>query len=210
MPTKQISSLQVHPDNTANLLISSLCPSLIIASHTVCNLGVTLDSNFNFIKHISLACHCFFYHIHDLHCIHHYISLSVAKTIATALITSRLDYCNSLLYNTSRLTIIQNFSVFRTAQLGLSFWFSHSVPLLKSLHQLPVQSPIIFKLCTIAYQTLFSGESSYIFSMLSLAPKPRKVCSSGFQLLSVPRVKTHAGWHSCFFNCYPYTLESTL
>ena len=29
--------------------------------------------------------------------------------------------------------------------------------------------------------------------MLSLAPKPRELRSSGFHLLSVPRVKTHAG-----------------
>ena len=33
MPTKQISSLQVHPKNAANLLISSLRSSLVIASH---------------------------------------------------------------------------------------------------------------------------------------------------------------------------------
>ena len=67
--------------------------------------------------------------------------------------------------------------------------FSHSVPLLKSLQWLLVQSRIIFKLCTIVYQNLSSGEPSYLFPMLSLAPKPRKLPSSGFHLLSVPRVK---------------------
>ena len=43
------------------------------------------------------------------------------------------------------------------------------------------------------YQTLSSGEPSYLFSMLSLAPKAQKLRSSGFHLLSVARVKTHAG-----------------
>jgi len=71
--------------------------------------------------------------------------------------------------------------------------FPHSVPLLKSLHWLPVQSRIIFKLCTIAYQTISFGGLSYLFSMLSLAPKPIELSSSGFHLLSVPRVKTHTG-----------------
>ena len=56
-----------------------------------------------------------------------------------------------------------------------------------------VKSRIIFKLCTVAYQILSSGESSYLFSMLSLAPKTRELHPSGFHLLSVPRVKTHAG-----------------
>jgi len=50
-----------------------------------------------------------------------------------------------------------------------------------------------FQICTIAYQTLSSGKLSYLCSMLSLAPKPGELCSSGFHLLSVPRVKTHAG-----------------
>ena len=42
-------------------------------------------------------------------------------------------------------------------------------------------------------QTLSSGESSYLFSMLSLSPKPRELRSSGFHLLSVLSVKTHTG-----------------
>ena len=65
--------------------------------------------------------------------------------------------------------------------------FSHSVPLLKSLHWLPVQSRIIFKLCTIAYQTLSSEEPSY--------PSAENSLRLLFNLLSVPRVKTHAGTH---------------
>jgi len=67
------------------------------------------------------------------------------------------------------------------------------MPLLKSLHWLPVQTHIILKLCTIAYQTLSSRESSYLFFMLFLALKTRGLSSSGFHLLSVPRVKTYAG-----------------
>jgi len=63
-----------------NILSHSITPS-----DTVCNLGVTFDSNFN--------CHSCFFHIRDLHHIRFYIFLSVAKTIATVLITSRLDYC---------------------------------------------------------------------------------------------------------------------
>jgi len=140
-----------------------------------------------------------FYHSHDLCHIQCYISLSVAKTIATAFITSRLDYCNSLLYNIAsnskdilKLQRVQNY----LARVGTRF--SHSVPLLKSLHWLPVQSHIIFKLCIIAHQTLSSGEPSYLFSVLSLAPKPRELHSSGFHLLSVPRVKTRAG--TCVFS----------
>ena len=77
-----------------NILVHSITPS-----DTVRNLDVTFDSDFYFRKHVSLTCCYCFYHIHYLRHIQRYISLSVAKTIATALVTSRLDYCNYLLYN---------------------------------------------------------------------------------------------------------------
>ena len=77
-----------------NILSHSITPS-----DTVRNIGVTFDSDFNIIKHVSVTCRCCFYQIRVLRRIRRYIYLSVAKTIVTALITSRLDYCNSLLYN---------------------------------------------------------------------------------------------------------------
>ena len=64
---------------------------------SVSNIGVNFDESFNFKQHISKTCRCCFSHIRDLHRIRRFVSLSVAKTIATALVSSRLDYCNSLL-----------------------------------------------------------------------------------------------------------------
>ena len=92
-----------------------------------------------------------FYHICDLRRIRWFISLSVAKTIATVLVSSRLDYCNSLLYNTTnkdiaRLQRVQN-SLARV--ITHSPRFSRPVPLLKSLHWLSVHYCVIFKICTI-------------------------------------------------------------
>jgi len=120
-----------------------------------------------------------------------------------ALITCRLDYCNSLLYNIASRCVQNCLARFVTQ----SHPFSYSVPLPKSLHWLLVQSCIAFKPCTIAYQTLSSGEPLYLFSMLSLLPKPRELHSSGFHLLSVLRVKTCAGTHA-FSVAVPVRLNS--
>ena len=68
---------------------------------SVLNLGVTFDENFNFIQHISKTYHCCLYHIRDLRRIRRFLSVSIAKTIATALVGSILDYWNSFLYNTA-------------------------------------------------------------------------------------------------------------
>ena len=85
----------------------------IILSQSGRNIGFTFCSDFNFIKHISLACRFCFYHSHALCRIHCYISLSAAQTVATTLVTSKLDYCSFFI--TSHLRIFYNFSVFSTA-----------------------------------------------------------------------------------------------
>ena len=63
------------------------------------NIGVTCDSELKFDYHIRQICKSCFYHIRDLKQIRRHLSMETAKRIANFLITSRLDYCNSLLFN---------------------------------------------------------------------------------------------------------------
>ena len=84
------------------------------------------------------------------------------KAIATALVSSILGYCNSLLYNTAnkdmtKLQLVQNCFA---RVVTRSPRFSRSVLLLKSLHY-----RIIVKICTIAYQALSSTQPAYLNSM---------------------------------------------
>jgi len=86
------------------------------------------------------------------------VAVLTAKTAfrrkRTGPIVTALSYCNSLLYNIAS----KNIQKFQCVQQCLarvvtrSPRFSHSVPLLKPLHWLPVQFRIIFKLLTIAYE----------------------------------------------------------
>ena len=77
------------------------------------NLGVIFDSNLTFSQHISAVSKSCFYHIRDLRRIRNTIDHTTACTIATSLIHSKLDYCNSLLLNlpstqTKRLQLVLN------------------------------------------------------------------------------------------------------
>ena len=58
------------------------------------NLGVIFDNNFTFRSHISVACSSCFYNMRDLRRIRRCLDLDSAKLLATALVSSRLDYCN--------------------------------------------------------------------------------------------------------------------
>ena len=143
-------------------------------------------------KHAVAVC---FYHIRDLRRIRRFLSLSVAKAIATALVSSRLDYCNSLLYNTANKDIakLQRVQHCLARVVTRSPRFSRSVPLLKSLHWLPVHYRIIFKMCTIAYQALSSTQPAYLNSMLTPTRNSRQLRSTSSNPLHIPRVKTKAG-----------------
>ena len=128
-----------------------------MGSDTVRNLGAVFHSDFNFRQHIFQICKYCFYHIRDLRRIRRHISISTAKTISKALISSRLDNCNSLLNNIAKrdLAKLQRVQhclarvVLRTPR------FSPSIPLLKQLHWLPVSYRIIVELLsTLTYRAL--------------------------------------------------------
>ena len=124
---------------------------------------------------------------------------AVAKTIATALVSSRLDYCNSLYHNNAptdilKLRRVQNCLARVVTQ---SPRFSHSAPLLKSLHWPPVRCSIVFKICTNTYQALSSKQPTYLHSLLTPARQPRQLRSSNYNLLFVPSVKTNVVTRAC-------------
>ena len=85
----------------------------------------------------------------------------------------------SLIYNTAnkdiaKLQRVQNC----LARVVKCSRFSRSVPLLKSLHWLPVHYRIIFKTCTVAYQALSSTQPAYQNSMLTPARNSRQLRST--------------------------------
>ena len=64
-------------------------------------LGVAPDPTFSFKKHVSNICRSAFYHIRDLRRIRIHLNKSTAISPANALVSSRLDHCNSLLFGCS-------------------------------------------------------------------------------------------------------------
>ena len=87
------------------------------------------------------------------------------------------------------LEIINSFALIITFNVKQT----RSVPLLKSLHWLPVHYRIIFKICTVAYQALSSTQPAYLNSMLTPTRNSRQLRSTSSNPLYIPRVKTKAG-----------------
>ena len=72
--------------------------SVIAPQSPVRNLGVWLDSNLSMGDHITKTSSAAFYYLYNIRRIRKYLSKECTETLIHAFISSRLDYCNSLLY----------------------------------------------------------------------------------------------------------------
>ncbi len=172
-------------------------------------LGVTLDNTLTFRNHITLVSQSCHYHIKALRHIRHTLDTNTASLVAHSLVSSRLDYANSILlgspaFNISKLQHIQN-TLARIVLL--SNRQTHSNILLQQLHWLPVHSRIHFKLATITYKALSTSSPQYLHSLLSQYQPVRSLRSSNQQLLDIPLSRTKFGSRS--FRCAaPYVWNS--
>ena len=211
-------NLKLDPDKTEFLLIGnerqrstylSIFPIELLSVETnpaksARNLGVLFDKNFTFHSHISVVCNSCFYHMRDLLCIRRHLDLDSAKLLATALMSSRLDYCNLHLYGIAdigltRLQCVQN----QLARLVTkSPPFTRTIPLFRSLHWLPVRFRIVFKINLLTYKTLHEKQPVSLHSMLAASIPSRSLRSNNDNNLSVPMVKTNTGARA-FHYCAP-------
>ena len=138
------------PQQRAKLLSPSIDfqGSVLTPSDSACNLGVNFDSNHSFTSHISSRCQSAFFQIRILRQIRPILDINTAIILANSLVSSRLDYCNSLLFNLpassiDRLQRVQN----SLARLVLPYFRrrDHITPALLKLHWLPIKQRIIFK-----------------------------------------------------------------
>ena len=132
------------------------------------------------------------YHIRALRHIRASITFDMAKTVAHAIVGSKLDYCNSLLAgmtstNLNKLQRIQN-SLARVVTGKRKF--DNITPVLKELHWLPIARRIDYKLATIVYKTRATQEPQYLNSLLIDYVPGRNLRSMSQQRLTVPRYQT--------------------
>ena len=183
---------KVQRENFSKCFPTRLLAQEVTPSPSARNLGIVFDSALNFKSHISGISRACYYHIRDMRRIRRFLTPSVAKTIATSLIGGKLDYCNSVLFNFSEKEIskLQGVQNCLARVVTKSPRFCH---ILKSLHWLPVRYRIKFKLCSLTYQALTSGQPVYIRNMLQPSRKVRTLRSSDLEQLNVPRVRTAVG-----------------
>ena len=103
------------------------------------------------------------------------MSRQSAISLIHAFITSKLDYCNSLLYglptiHINKLQRVQN----AVARLATSTpRICHITPILEDLHWLLIKYRIQFKIVLLTFQCLYGLAPQYLVDLIAVAPKSR-------------------------------------
>ena len=159
-------------------------------------LSIHLISTFIRCYQISVSKSCHF-HIRDIRRIRHLLPLSTATALANSLVSSKLDYCNSLNLlwhisqtNLNKLQRIQN-SLARV--FTNTSKYQHITPTLKKLHWLPIKQRIDYKTCLLTYKTLTNQQPTYLYNSLSFLSHSVSTRSSDSLVLSIPYVRSSLG-----------------
>lgn len=112
-------------------------------------LGVHFDNYLNFSSHTSNVASSSMYHLKNISKIKRYLSKGDTEKVVHAMVSSKLDYCNSLLYglnlsDSAKLQAVQNKAA--RLVLGLSPYATVTDDMLSDLHWLKLDQRIIFKI----------------------------------------------------------------
>ena len=164
---------------------------LIYPAEWVKNLGVWFDSDFSLSKHVQNVCKSCFAQLHDFRRVRQFLNHDASVLVANALVSSQLDYCNSLFrslskFNLRKLQCIQN-SAARI--ISNTSRYTSITPVLKKLHWLPVEHRSVFKTATLVYKFLHTGFPKYFAPYISSysSSYTTRCSQSGGNFLVIPK-----------------------
>ena len=124
--------------------------------------------------HITKTCSAFFY-LYNIRHMRKYLTSECTEKLIHAIITSRLDYCNSLLYGVAD-HHMQKLQRVMNASARFIFYapnYGHITPLLQQLHWLPICLRIEFKILLITFKVLQGSFPKYLIDLISVSPPSR-------------------------------------
>ena len=179
-----LNMLALNPSKTEFLLIGSpqqlgkisdttltLTPDTVLSpANSARNLGFIFDSHLSYHDHISTIAKSCFFHIRDLRRIRSCLDYTTAANIATSLVQSKLDYCNSLYIGLPKteLNRLQNIQNALARAVTNQRRNEHITPTLQSLHWLKIPERINYKVLSITYNVLSSSKPAYLSKLVSL------------------------------------------
>lgn len=153
-----IAPRQYHSRIQATDPMIRIGDAAIRPSKIVRDLGVLLDSEMSMVPQVNSMVRSAYHHMRSVSRIRGHLDDDTCAAVIRALVLSRMDYGNSLLYGApssslQRLQIAQN----NAARLIMRApRHAHITPVLQHLHWLPIQQRIIFKILATTFTAIHS------------------------------------------------------
>ena len=165
----------------------SIQQTKIKPSHTCRNLGVMFDSHMKMESQIQGICKSVNFHLRSINPVRNSLTSEATVLVVHALITSRLDYCNSLLQGLpdkliNRLQHLQNIAA---RVVTCCSKFEHITPVLFELHWLLVRMRIRFKLLLLMYRCVQQSVPAYLCELIH----PKKKSKYGIRSYSLDHLE---------------------
>ena len=166
------------------------------------DLGVILDRELSMKKHISKVASVCYYHLRRLKTVRRVLGEKTTTSLVTAFVSSRLDYCNSILAGLPKSSIsplqrVQNSAARLIRGLGPR---DHVTPSLRDLHWLPLEQRITFKLCSLMHLVNTGHSPQYLHDLVvstSDISSRSRLRSSSSRRYEIPATRLKTG-ERCF------------
>ena len=138
-----------------------------------------------------------FFHLRNISKIRGFLNTETTKTLVHAFVTSKVNYCNSLLYGVPKYLLqrLQRVLNYAARIVFKSNKYDHITPLLRELHWLPIQQRIEFKILLMTFKALNKQAPTYLTDLLISYTPSRSLRSSSKNLLKIPmyNLKSYGG-----------------
>ena len=164
-------------------------------------------------KHINNLCRSAHFTIRNIARIRPLLTQSAAEKLVHAFVTTKLDYCNSLLfglpkYLIKRLQLVQNHAA---RVVTITPKYDHISHILEKLHWLPVEQRITYKICLLTYKSLNNMGPIYLKDLLHpYSPGHSGLRSADKSLLREPKFRYANFGRRAFARAAPHHWNSVI
>ena len=147
----------------------SVGDSQISSSPKVRDLVVIFDNCLSLDAHISNICRSTHFHIRNIGRIKTLLTFHATAQLIHALITTRLDFCNSILYNlpNNKIEILQRIQNQAVRMLTRSPRRNHITHVLTEVHWLRINERIIFKILILNHMAFHGVAPVYLCELIT-------------------------------------------
>ena len=163
------SAVNTRAHATVDVVID-VCGCVVTPAPFVRDIGVWFYSTMSMANNVSRVCQMAYCQLRSIAIIRRSITTAACRTIIIvhALVMSRLDYCNALLYGLpdaqlQKLQLVQNSAARLVTGTRRP---EHITPVLFALHWLPIRQRIQFKLLVLVYRCTHQLAPDYLTDLV--------------------------------------------